>query len=95
MFKVGDWVRHTYYNTVEKWDGTICETYHSDFDLWQPQEDEYCWLNKELVKITHINVYDSDKFYFIGVVNEDERKGYFSISELEPFIGTLPSFIKD
>lgn len=97
MFKVGDWVRvksEVDGEYIERYD-EVSKHYSCELELWKPKEGEWYWLDRVLCKITFINEYGPDEFYFIDSVNQTERKGFFSISKIEPFIGELPSFIKD
>lgn len=106
-FKVGDWVMlvTTYSRTIAKvsenktiQENGVGKKYTTDLDMWEawkPKESEWCWIDRVLCKITFMNEYEPDEFYFIDSANQNERKGFFSISKIEPFIGKLPSFIKD
>lgn len=102
MFKVGDWVIQTdgddlgdkpiqikfEDDTMISFDG---ETFWSDsvFSKWQPKDGEWCWvfddeLRSELTNKAYIT---SD-----GVIKtHDSCKWEYC----EPFIGELPSFLKD
>lgn len=108
-FKVGDWIKSTkfthmkpsqvqsiYKSNTRKGDfglkcgGTV--NYSSEVELWQPKEGEWCWYNKK---------------YFIKVKNIKDEQIYFSsldgmyindwdyLCKFEPFIGELPTFLKD
>ena len=99
-FKVGDWLRNTEENRVFK--ATKIDIDVIKFlsklnkphyaELWQPKEGEWCWYNKK---------------YFIKVKNIKDEQIYFSsldgmyindwdyLCKFEPFIGELPTFLKD
>lgn len=98
QFKVGDWVRNTSINRV--WQYTESDLkydkqnpYHNKNDEpWQPKEGEWCWFFEEgnpccpmLKRFDRmdINGYPTP----IGMV-----RGF---KYCEPFIGELPSFLKD
>lgn len=99
-FKVGDWVKGsngTVHRILAYQDRSVVITNDDDYyhkknfdnlyELWQPQVGEWCWFRDTLCKVTHYKerpyiTYLDDSHY---VENDD----------LEPFIGTLPSFIED
>lgn len=110
-YKIGDWVKDRYskdwiqLKDVEETDkGNIIynielenKIWQKDIlEKWQPTLNEWCWDNiNGLIKITFIDDFDKDEFYFITMNSKDERKNFFSMSILEPFNGKLPSFLKD
>ena len=57
--------------------------------LWQPQESEWCWYGFELVEV--IDTATSLKI----CRQQSDSYEEVSVTILEPFIGSLPSFIKD
>ena len=101
-FKPGDWVIHPEaeypwqitQNSLDHLDNTILQ-------LWQPKEGEYVWFwkmhNKELLymfgRFSHHNEF--------GYIIDEDENGAIISSKLrywdncEPFIGNLPSFIKE
>lgn len=107
-FKVGDWVRHKY-GFIDKIEqvrdgGYVLSFYvgdsilpcffsESELELWLPQKGECCWFS---------NTYDNP---FIGVfVNRDGDNfmykhtgsgNTYSAYKCEPFLGELPSFLKE
>lgn len=96
--KVGDWV-----NLVRD-DGIIFDTFQYDNDwngkngfsleLWQPKEGEWCWSKYDgLVQILKI----TDERYIVFPLSASEKDCTieYRLGGLEPFIGELPSFIKD
>ena len=94
-FKVGDWVRHNgqVYNLEwEVEDGSIID---DEAELWQPKEGEWCWF-KGVIDINYnepsflFGRYNYDNFFRM-----DGLEHQIEFTEVEPFIGTLPSFIKD
>ena len=96
QFKVGDWVvgKHNKNpihikdigTTPTNSSVTINGTFSVDqFTLWQPKEGEWCWFwNGE-----GINSIDP----FIARFNKCSRLNAFDYCE--PFIGELPSFLKE
>jgi hypothetical protein len=99
-FKVDDWVLHgnDLYQIIDvndegrvrvnvKFleDAWLCE---SRFQYWQPQLGEWCWQVKR--DTTGIVEYNLVKFIFD--MNEFDNKFTY---KYEPFIGQLPSFVKD
>ena len=105
-FKVGDWViSNNQALKVEAindmgnpciFDGTWLKEIGTH-ELWQPKEGEWCWLNKELAKITSK---DNDG-YVTFLKSNGTYSAYHKIDTnfiskyCEPFIGELPSFLKD
>ena len=74
------------------WDSGVYGTPESvdNLELWQPEEGEWCWYGFELVQVIgsqqdHIKIcrQKSDSY-------EEITKG-----QLEPFIGNLPTCVKD
>ena len=72
----------------ERWD------WSKNCEIWQHKPNEWCWVNKKFVKLGRVNEY--------GYVDLVEPNGnIFTLTELEviqlgePFIGQLPSFIKE
>ena len=97
-FKVGDWVRHIESNNIYKINGfsihgqtkgfiQIPDEYNlvpqSECELWQPKEGEWCW-SKTRNELTN-NVCELIRFYWDNA----------NIGDCEPFIGELPSFLKE
>ena len=108
-FKVNDWVRHkrlrtthrcTYVNGGE-FDNKIStipslsfdSEYMCDYELWQPKEGEWCWYKNNLVKI--IDITDSIYVKAKPASFMDRFVFFADFVDCEPFIGKLPSSIKD
>jgi len=109
-FKVGDWVRiwdkptrilrvveanalHTeaeYYDTPSGFrDGCLNP---KGLELWQPKEGEWCWFwNKDSEMPPVLRRFKQTQKDGAHITKDD---CYF-YDYCEPFIGTLPSFIKD
>lgn len=105
-FKVGDWVvsdtnivpiRITQIvddkffvdkNSCRMWVGGNCE-------LWQPKEGEWCWFGVLLVKVESISENPTIYTLYTKTSDGQEHKMVETDCNLEPFIGELPSFIKD
>lgn len=107
-FKVGDWVR--YYNRKEPFKITkihndtkgmnakwkyVADQYTYTKDMlkhWQPQEGEWCWFwdNTDNLQLR--------KFWEMDKINPHLFQPYGSVMGFkycEPFLGTLPSCVKD
>lgn len=99
-FKAGDWVVHNgQFKKVKS-----CEGYAVIFDdlresychqdgciLWQPQEGEWCWFlnnNREPILKQFLQMCP------IVPTNYISKQGLISGS-VEPFIGKLPTFLKE
>lgn len=66
----------------------------SDIKLWQPKLGEWCWYKHLLVKVISIDKRDDGIIrYVISAPMYAEQ--YSGAILLEPFIGELPSFLKD
>lgn len=103
-FKVGDWVREDFgdMNIVkikEKYiaeDGSVyINNFNSElFSHWQPKNDEWCWFKDEKNTIGSLT-------QLVGIEKDGTYYGYSSYGMpdkapcVEPFIGELPSFLKD
>lgn len=103
MFKVGDWVRYITgkTKTVARVDITgeipnyigvsTGENVHiEDCELWQPKEGEWCWFWSEGLLSPHIM-----EFTHMGKDGKGFCSGFAGYDYCEPFIGELPSFLKD
>ena len=91
-FKVGDWVRAPsgcIYQINET--NVLHGTEH--FIPWQPKVDEWCWYKHLLVKVISIDKRDDGIIRYV-VSAPMYAEQYSGAISLEPFIGTLPSFIK-
>ena len=105
QFKVGDWVIPKVADDFKPRkitkivDNDFIESedlmgYMIDFELWQPKEGEWCWF---------WNYTDTPNFMmFNGITEDNLYNGITCIGGCdiefdycEPFIGELPSFIKD
>ena len=109
-FKVGDFVRYIHSNTSKplKINNINCSRYYFegtgmsclDYELipWTPESGEWCW------------VFNDDRIPTISQfveINEDMTRKYFAVypnkphalgswyKHCEPFIGELPSNLKD
>lgn len=59
-------------------------------ELWTPQPGEWCWYGYEIVQV----IDNSSKLLKICRQDSDCYEE-LSYNELEPFIGELPTFLKD
>ena len=104
-FNVGDWVREDFGDmnvtqVKEKFiadDGSVyINNFNSElFSAWQPKEGEWCWVGKNLSKIV---AHDRDG-YATCLNSNGTYTTYMKLEYIykiaEPFIGELPSFLKD
>ena len=109
QFKIGDWVLEIHseeiHQIIELFPdvcrirkpilGITYSTEYTDLKLWQPQKGEWCWFwngySKYTLTLGRLAEYsEEEKLYFSynGVV-------YMSYEYCEPFIGELPSFLKE
>ena len=97
--KVGDWVRN---NNNEIFQLEELHIWQKDLDflvkLWQPKEGEWCWFynsdNYDSVQLTLGKFYGTSSKELKYTYIDMDRQEYSSEC-CEPFIGELPSFIKD
>ena len=89
-FKTGDFVRCIVDDRIVIADADSTGTTDDIFwDKWQPKEDEW------------VVVYDKEDKSFFGVMKYDEevketlKDPLNNFSIVEPFLGELPSFLKD
>ena len=107
-FKVGDWVRHIESNNIYKINGfsmhgqtkgfiQIPDEYNlvpqSECELWQPKEGEWCWFwdNFNNPFIGKFVARDGDNYQYKHTKNDKVYSAY----KCEPFVGELPTFLKD
>ena len=107
-FKPGDWVNIPSLNTEPaQYRSDLC---HLGLELWHPKVGEWCWFwNKEidvpiLSKLSDITnyedlptIYYSEHPMYIKLGEDDnyEIVESYNFNNCEPFIGQLPTFIKD
>ena len=103
-FKIGDWVEVTYYTgkrTIAKvsskdtvQENGVGQNYSTDLSkdwkLWSPRDGEWCWVDDSLcicTKVTKENTF----------IVENSTRGTIeaTLNAVEPFIGTLPTFVKE
>ena len=91
-FKPGNWVYIPSLNTEPvQYRSDLC---HLGLELWEPKQGEWCWYKNLLVKVISINNRD-DGIISYSVSNPMLGESYSGAITLEPFIGQLPTFIKD
>lgn len=66
----------------------------SAYIAWEPRKGEWCWYKHMLIKVISINKRDDGIIRYV-VSAPMYAEQYLGALSLEPFIGTLPSFIKD
>jgi hypothetical protein len=110
-FKIGNWVyigsalkqiTELYYDVDGKINAIFCGHSHyntqRDIIIWKPTKDEYCW-NTERRALGYIkeitNEEHGSNYYFLTNINGIESYGAYTVDRFEPFIGELPSFLKD
>lgn len=103
-FKVGDWVRDKVNGKVVQ----LAEHFHpGGIELWEPKPGEWCWFWNEysdvpiLAKLISIgSVFGRPLEYKVKTPSCISEISYnymsnMSFKKCEPFIGQLPSFLKD
>ncbi len=104
QFKVGDWITRVEDNCSRQII-SISENYYDmgkiifdknifTYKLWQPQPNEWCWLYGKLIKLTDISSIEYCQ-YITSVGDNDEASYEYLQANCEPFIGILPTFLKD
>ena len=110
-FKVGDWVRSKSFENDGNEELLIkklkvqqqvdfVHKYQEEWELWQPKQGEWCWfwyLNCSAV-LAQCSGYDGEDYEAIEYSNSINGKRIERVSlysYCEPFIGNLPSFIKE
>lgn len=98
FFKVGDWINVD--GDLEILTKIDYKKYIKDpkyldgVELWQPTEGEWCWSKYDgLVNI--LSVTDGGYLVFPLSSNRGDCATEYKLGGLEPFIGQLPSWIKD
>ena len=91
-FKVGDWVRHPSGTIIQ-----LTNAFTQPFNLpegtilWKPQEGEWCWFyggSFSQVIIDRFSYIDEELLKFVSTTGLHRPN-------CEPFIGTLPSPLKE
>lgn len=95
FFKVTDWIT---LSGGRPWRATEFDIVHldcnEDVELWQPKEGEWCWFKDEKNTIGSLT-------QLVGIEEDGTYYGYSSCGIpdkapcVEPFIGELPTFLKD
>jgi len=106
QFKVGDWVYMSKADPhpicISTKDKLECVNKHTKF--WKPNEGELYWdkCNGHLCKYTSITIHNSGRVTVFGSVVDLclKHQAYSTqvsciLSKCEPFIGPLPSFLKE
>ena len=88
-FKVGQWVRHPESQSIYQINSLNIVHGTEHFELWEPKVGEWCWYGFELIEV--IDTTNPLK------ICRQQSDSYEEVSGtmLEPFIGNLPSFIKE
>lgn len=96
-------VKHTEYSSISSTDSyhKVSEIHCNDsfngkfYKLWQPQQGEWCWfeaidLDQSDKSYWMFGKYQYDNFFIVDYLDEQ-----IPFINCEPFIGELPSFIKE
>ena len=105
-FKVGDWVEfdnsvfcvHKEYNGnryISEEVANNLTNYGKSVTLWQPEIGEWCWFWEidSNPKLCQYSKYINGEYEALSIDPYYELEGHFGFCE--PFIGELPSFIKE
>jgi hypothetical protein len=84
-----DWVRHPESQNIYQINSLNIVHGGEHFELWYPKVNEWCWYGFELIEVI-----DTTNPLKICRQQSDSYEEV-SVTMLEPFIGNLPSFIKD
>lgn len=102
-FKVGDWVINSEGFIFRVTENNIHAS--GDFTIWQPKKGEWCWFwsdwtgipeLREFICIEGISI-EKGGIYVVKPLKADKNYRYSQVAfnHCEPFIGELPSFLKD
>ncbi len=82
--------------------------YQEEWELWQPKKGEWCWFFTDKMKLDNVyilrkftqmesDIEDNDMFGCEPTVSDKEEFESIKVfyKYCEPFIGNLPSFIKE
>ena len=87
-FKLGDWVRNTVTNEVYQFNNVLKELQYTTklyaYELWQPKPNEWVWSKGSYTQA-----------FIFKWTSAHEQAGIINYPNYEPFIGQLPTFIKD
>lgn len=95
-FKPGDWVYIPSLNTEPvQYCSDLC---HLGLELWQPTVGEWCWFYREQVNLEYAGTHWA--IPYLGRFGKFTEQGVqtiekFCYSFCEPFIGQLPTSLKD
>ena len=109
-FKVGDWVttKAGYTKQISGLTRDACDTlsigntsvginvvFKNEIELWQPEIGEWCWFWEidSNPKLCQYSKYINGEYEALSIDPYYELEGHFGFCE--PFIGELPSFIKE
>lgn len=99
QFKIGDWVETfggpKLIKTNQDIEKFVSKKMTAEFSLWKPKPREWCWFfNKDRTPVISQFVEIEDGKYFASYPNEPNQLGSW-YSHCEPFIGELPTHLKD
>ena len=90
-FKIGDWVKSPSAGIFQcKSQASLdsCKGKYGDWELWKQEVGEWCWCSK------WDNIVCLDYFLCKFVMDMNELEDGYTY-KYEPFIGELPSFLKE
>ena len=105
-FKVGDWYRNKHLNKLYQVNGYEGDFHvvigqwvqHTDevlnnFELWVPKEGEWCWFWNNKNKLPTLTKFDfkTGRYWTSGGTQGE----FFGFEHCEPFIGQLPTHLKE
>lgn len=108
QFKIGDWLQviaghERPIGSLFKVESCLTRYRATDVKLWQPKEGEWCWFWNTQKDLTLQKFWKMEQNYFIVAFYEKHKIdgiAFYDINDkhfknCEPFIGELPSFLKE
>lgn len=98
QFKVGDWVRVD--GEIKQYDTSqfFCDKWYNNIELWYPNENDWCVFHNGFIEDA-TNTFTVAKFQKFKDGKYPIVSCYGKFTEVfkycEPFIGELPTFLKD
>ena len=99
QFKIGDWVQviaghERPIGSLFKVKSCLTSYKVADVKLWEPKEGEWCWFWNSALGIWFISTL-KDFGEYNNSIQYRCNSVYYICEKCEPFIGELPSFLKD
>ena len=100
QFKECDWVIDLRDNNLKQVVNPNSPAALSDYIKWKPQQGEWCWFwnNDKQPFLAQLACLDDEEYITVQVLHgslADLSDACFSFEYCEPFIGTLPTHLKD